>query len=157
MVVPVAGQSIQDEIDYDVWHPFKKAYDSFDAEGQFGLHTPNVMRINRDAEYILVGDEYRDMLLQSSERNKARNAVRTIDFSFTERFHTGKYAFESGYYRVSYASDGLERITYGYFNCVLQKIDGTWKILADADTSQDGIYTEEDFMSGRQLGPPPKN
>lgn len=147
----VVSQSVQDEIDRDVWIPFKEAFDNNDAQAQFALHDKNVMRINRDAQYIFVGEEYLEMLLQSQQRNRDRGAVRTIDFSFTERFHTGVHAFDAGYYRVSYAAGGQERITYGYFHAILSKVDGTWKILSDSDTAYDGDVTEEDFFSGVML------
>ena len=161
MILLLAGtlgansQSIQDQIDRDVWHKFKKAFDADDMDALLEVHVEDVIRINRDGQYILVGKEYEKHLRQSALRNDERGAVRTIDFSFTERIATKGYAYERGFYRASYAAGGQERITYGQFDAILKKEGGVWKIVADSDTSEDGQVREEDFMSGVMLSSPP--
>ena len=132
-------------IDDQVWIPFMETYTSFDAEGYNELHTDNVLRINRDGQRIKVGDEYKSDQISSAQKNLQKGAKRSIEFAFIERIHDGDHGFEVGYYKVTYLSPDGNRYSYGKFHVVLQKLEGQWKILMDADSSLDGSITEEEF------------
>ena len=145
------SQSIEEQINRDVWYPFMDAYMAQDAEAFMDVHTDDVIRVNRDGKSIKIGEEYAKSMRESAERNKTRQARRSIDFSFLERIHTEDYAYEIGYYRVRSASGGQEHVSYGKFHVVLRKVDTKWKILVDSDTSRDGSIGEADFFSGEVL------
>ncbi len=145
------AQTVADEIDRDVWHPFVKTFSSFDDPGFIAVHTHDVVRVSRDGATILVGNDYVESIRNNFAQGRETETVRTIEFTFTERLHKDKTAFEVGYYRIRSARGGQEYVGYGKFQVVLRKVDGRWKIAVDSDTSEDGSILEEDFMSGAPL------
>lgn len=132
------------QIDAQVWEPFKKAYATKDGELYNSIHSDDVMRVTKQG--ILLGEAYK-------ERNRKMFAVkgrprRTIDFVFEHRIHSEEVAYEVGYYKLDYyKEDKVDKTYYGRFHVVLKKIDGVWKISQDWDTSNiNGLeVTAKDF------------
>ena len=148
------NQSIQQQIDEDVWKPFIESYANFDTDGFMAIHTEDVIRISRDGEHIRIGSEYREIQDRNNTRSKEIGATRSISFSFLERIAREEVAFEVGYYKVvSKRPLDESRTFYGHFHVVLKKVDGKWKLWVDSDTSQDHKLTEKDFQKGTVFKP----
>ena len=146
------SDSVQLQINRDVWYPFIETYSSFDDKGFMAIHTEDVIRIIRDAKRIQVGAEYAESMARSAKNNIKRNRKRFIEFSFLERFATGDTAFEVGYYKVISEEPRIEtKNYYGIFQVILKQTNGKWKIMVDSDTSMDNSLTEEDFLKGELL------
>ena len=80
------ADSVQQVINADVWKPFMETYSALDTEGFMAIHTKDIIRINRNAKNIRIGEEYAKSQSESNKRSKERKSSRTIEFSFTERF-----------------------------------------------------------------------
>ncbi|MDF1864226.1 MAG: DUF4440 domain-containing protein [Saprospiraceae bacterium] len=144
--------SIQLQINQDVWYPFMESYASFNDKEFMSIHTDDIIRISRDGQRIQVGEEYAKSMAENAKWNKERKRTRTIEFSFLERFSSGGMAFEVGYYKViSMEPEKEPKNYYGIFQVVLKNIDGKWKLLVDSDTSINNSLTEEDFLKGTIL------
>jgi ketosteroid isomerase-like protein len=142
------AQDVEDQINKEVWYPFMESYAELDAEAFMDIHSANVLRINRDRGDIRTYETYAHDMAESFSRQRERGTKRTIEFSFLERIHANDVAYEVGYYRVRSAAGGQQQTYYGKFHVVLNKTDGRWKIAIDADSSQDPVIYEEDFMAG---------
>lgn len=144
--------SVQHQINEDVWYPFIESYASFNDKAFMSIHTEDVIRISRDGQRIQVGEEYAKAMERNAKWSIENKRKRTIEFSFLERFSTGDTAFEVGYYKVmSYEPEKEPKAYYGIFQVVLKKVDDQWKLFVDSDTSIDNSLTEEDFLKGEIL------
>lgn len=144
--------AVQRQINEQLWKPFSATYAALDAPGFSALHTPDVVRIIRDAGTILTGAGYRTAIAENFNESRTRNLRRSIEFRFTERFVDGDIAFESGYYKIISRYGEQEEYTfYGQFDVVLRQENGRWKIAVDTDTSKRGALSEADFQQGRPM------
>jgi ketosteroid isomerase-like protein len=139
-----------EEINIQVWHPFKQAFESRNDSLFNSLHTDDMLRINESG--MQLGEDYKT---KNSEWKKMPEGTKmTIDFSFEHRFYNGDIGYEVGYYRVVNSFvNGNQRVSYGRFHVILKKLDGIWKITQDWDTGQIGniMISEEFFNSGTRL------
>lgn len=137
-------QAIQDEIDAQIWRPFKEAYEARDAEAFMALHAPQVMRITMSG--IRIGNEYSETITQSFARPD--QAPRTIDFRFEQRLVKDSVAYEVGMYQLV-VQDDSRAVYFGRFHVVLKKENGQWLIHQDYDTSiiSGEPVDEEDWMA----------
>ncbi|MDX1666292.1 MAG: nuclear transport factor 2 family protein [Saprospiraceae bacterium] len=146
------AESPQQTIDRQVWRPFMDSYARLDTEAFMELHTDDVVRIVRDGERILTDSAYAQSVSRNHDWARQNKVRRSIEFSFTERFADGDYAFETGYYKITTTRSGTEpRVFYGQFHVLLRRDDGRWKIAVDTDTSHDGSVGQEAFDSGDKL------
>ena len=153
MLTPIISysqtDSIQLQINQDVWYPFIESYGSFNDKEFMAVHTDDVIRISRDGQRIQTGEDYAISMEKNAALNKEHNRKRTIEFSFLERFSTGDIAFEVGYYKVVSIEPQKEPVNYyGLFQVVIKNINGKWKLFVDSDTSVNNSLTEEDFLRG---------
>ncbi|WP_337044363.1 YybH family protein [Emticicia sp. 17c] len=142
--------AIEAEINEQVWIPFMKAYNNYDALGFMNLHSRDLMRVPVDAQRIFTFEEYRNNIQQSNEMNFRKHKKQSIELRFENRIHNTESAFEIGYYKVT-STDANEKTTafYGKFTVVLHKINNRWKITLDSDTSKN--IDEATFLSGKKL------
>lgn len=146
-----SAQTVTDQIDRDVWHPFVQSFSSFDEESFIALHTEDVIRVSREGSSMLIGSQYAESVRNAFAQGRENGTVRRIEFSFVERLNKDNVAYEVGYYRLTSATGGQEYVGYGRFHVVLKKVEGIWKIAVDSDTNDGGAILEEDFMSGAML------
>ena len=62
--------SIQLQINQDVWYPFMESYASFNDKEFMSIHTDDIIRISRDGQRIQVGEEYAKSMAENAKRNK---------------------------------------------------------------------------------------
>lgn len=147
----VAAGPDQQLINQQVWYPFVEAYNNLDDKAFMKIHEPDVIRVVRDRQEMMVGPEYARAMELNANWNKENEVTRKIEFSFIERIAKDDTAFEVGYYKVTNVRNGETRTFYGIFTVVMKKRNGTWKILLDSDISNKNTVDEADFQSGIPL------
>ena len=79
-----------------------------------------------------------------------RNGSTTFELRFDKRISNGNNAWESGFYKGTFTQEGkAPRSWYGRFYVMLEKENGTWKILVDADTGKEA--NEENFRKASSM------
>ena len=143
-------QDIENEINEQVWQPFKKSFEARDWKTFNSLHTNDVLRVNKYG--IRIGAEYKNSIEASYQ--KPINKRRKIDFCFDQRIYKEHTGYEVGYYRIiSTEKDKKPTISYGRFHVVLKKINNQWFIAQDWDTNtmNGKLITKQDFETGNCL------
>ena len=139
------GQSMQQEIDNQIWIPFTEAWEANDGEAFNSLHSDDVWRINPGR--LLIGEEYRS---RNRERMNGQPKNRIIEFSFETRTINAGKAYEVGYYRITDSSQDEPTYYVGRFHVAMQRINGLWKITQDWDTSEiNGVTINPESLRDR--------
>jgi ketosteroid isomerase-like protein len=145
------ADSLQRQINEQVWKPFIKSFNSGDTEGFMSVHSKDMTRVEQDSKNIYGFDKYYEYNKRGKERNNPPKWKSNIELRFIQRIAAGDRAFEVGYYKTSSVTiaTGQSRSNYGKFHVLLRKENGTWKILMDADASE---KTDESiFLTGKPL------
>jgi ketosteroid isomerase-like protein len=151
-VVQVAGQSIQQTINDQVWKPFISAYNNYDTDSFMAVHSKEVVRSPRDAKMVLNWNEYFQQQKRGDDRGKTSGSKRQLGLRFTERIGNDNQAMEVGIYKGTITDKtGNVRTFYGRFHVVLRKENGVWKILSDTDSSEGNTIDEEDYLQARPM------
>jgi hypothetical protein len=131
------------EINEQVWKPFVTHFVSGNKEGFRAVHSKRVTRVEIDGNRLLDYDKYFPAADANAKQGKM-NVSRLFELRFDKRISNGSRAWETGYYKGTVMQEGKEpRSYYGRFFVVLEKEEGTWKILVDADTGKEA--NEENF------------
>ena len=131
------------EINEQVWKPFIIHFISGNKEGFRSIHSKRITRVEIDRGMVLDHEKYFPPIDPNAPPVK-RNSDRLFELRFDKRINNGTRAWESGYYKGTVMQEGKEpRSYYGRFFVVLEKEDGAWRILVDADTGKDA--NEENF------------
>jgi ketosteroid isomerase-like protein len=129
--------SLQQQINDQVWKPFIQTYNNMDTESFMALHSKEMTRVVQDSKRIHGYAQYYDNNKRSNEFSKKNNQKRSIELRFIQRIADNDRAFEIGYYKLAVASpDGKIQSFYGKFHVLMHKENGTWKILMDADANE---------------------
>lgn len=147
----VTAQTIQKEIDAQVWRPFIQSFEALDADAFLAVHSKELVRSARENNEILNWNEYLSQTRAGNEYTKNDASRRTIELRFTERLANSSQAIDVGIYKTSVISRGNTRSFYGRFHVVLRKEGGTWKILVDTDSSEGGTISEKDFFAAKPM------
>lgn len=141
------ADSLQQQINTQVWKPFIFAFDTRDDDGFQAVHSKEVIRVSQDDKHIFGYEEY-FRKIPDSEKSRRGNWKRSIELRFIERIASNGKAFEVGYYKSTStnAITGEKRTGYGKFHVLLRKEKGVWKILMDADANNK--TSEEIFLTG---------
>lgn len=142
---------VENEVNEQLWKPFKKSWEQRDAKIFNDLHTDDVLRVSKWSG-IRIGNEYKDRIIESYKKPDDRE--RSIDFWFEHRFYSGNTGYEIGYLKIVTKEESKEaRYSYSRFHVVLKKVDGKWKIAQDWDTNNiNGVeVTEADFAKNMAL------
>jgi ketosteroid isomerase-like protein len=142
--------SLQKEINEQVWKPFIKAFDNSDDEAFSAVHSKEVIRVIQDDNRVMGYNEYFQKI-PDSIKAKWGNWKKNIELRFLQRIASKDKAFEVGYYKTTStnAVTGEKRSGYGKFHVLLRKENGVWKILMDADASEK--TNEVIFLSGKSM------
>ncbi len=137
------------EINEQVWKPFITHFISGNKEGFRSVHSKRITRVEIDGGIVKDYEKYFPPEDLNSPSVK-RNSNRLFELRFDKRISNGTRAWESGFYKGTVTQQGKEpRSYYGRFFVVLEKEDGIWKILVDADTGKDA--NEENFNKASAL------
>ena len=144
------ADSLQIQINQQVWKPFIEAFNNLNAEAFMAVHSKQVARVIQDGNLIYDYGRYFNETRQGNENAKKTNQRRLLELRFIQRIAAGNQAFEVGYYKFTgVGPDGSTRHGYGKFHVLLRKEAGTWKILMDADSSEKA--DEKVFMGAKAL------
>ncbi len=143
----ITNEELANEVDRQIWEPFKESYKNGDAVTFNSIHTDDVLRISKRG--IRKGDAYKasnTKWLSNPDREP-----RTIDFVFEHRIYSDDTAYEIGYYKVAPVREEGD-IHYARFTVLLRKEDGKWRIAQDWDTNEINgkKVTAEDFNRLKQ-------
>ena len=151
-VVQVAGQSIQQSINDQVWKPFISTYNNRDTDGFMAIHSKDVVRSPRDAKMVLNWNEYFEQQKRGDDDGKTSGNKRHLGLRFAERIANDNQAMEVGIYKVIISDKtGNIRTFYGRFHVALRKENGIWKILVDTDSSEGNSTDEQDYMAASPM------
>jgi ketosteroid isomerase-like protein len=131
------ADSLQQQINDQVWKPFIQTFSNMDTEGFMAVHSKDMARVLQDNKRITDYTQYYESNKRSNEYSRKNNEKRNIGLRFIQRIAGNDKAFEIGYYKVTVTSpDGKTRNFYGKFHVLLRKENGIWKILMDADANE---------------------
>lgn len=126
-------KTIQNEIDKTVWKPFQKAFETLDADALNATYADNVLRATPLG--IDTNNAFKGQNIERFETSKKNNVKIKLDFWFDSRRTNENTSYEVGFYRIAATTNGETLYNYGQFHIVLQKINGSWKITQDWDTT----------------------
>lgn len=137
------------EINEQVWKPFIAHFISGNKEGFRNVHSKRITRVEIDRGKVLDYEKYFPPI-DANGKNPSQSFQRLFELRFDKRISDGKKAWETGYYKGTVIQQGQEpRSYYGRFFVVLEKEEGTWKILVDADTNKEA--NEENFIKASAM------
>lgn len=137
------------EINEQVWKPFVTSLTSGNNGNFKTLHSKRITRVLVDNNVIQDFDKYFP-LDQNKSSSTNNNIQRLFELRFDKRIANGNKAWETGYYKGTVMEPGKEtRTYYGRFFVVLEKENGLWKIIVDADTGKGA--TRESFEAAAPM------
>jgi ketosteroid isomerase-like protein len=152
LTAQVQAQTPQAEINKHVWEPFVASFNNHQADAFMAVHSKDVVRSARDGKTVWNWDEYKKSQTEGDQEDIKAKRKRTLTLRFTERIASNDLAVEVGVYKTSYLlADGKTMDYYGRFHVVLRKENGTWKILVDTDSSENGTISEKDFLAAKPI------
>lgn len=140
------------EINEQVWKPFIAHFISGNKQGFRNVHSKRITRVEIDRAKVLNYDKYFPPIqpLEGQVLNVKQNGSSTFELRFDKRISNGGNAWESGFYKGTFTQEGKPiRSWYGRFFVVLEKEEGVWKILVDADTGKEA--NEENFSKASAI------
>ena len=135
------------EINQQVWKPFISALTSRNNPDFRKLHSKRITRVEIDNNLVQDYDHY---FKENYKKQSNDKSTRLFELRFDKRIGSNTREWESGYYKSTVIQPGKEaRVYYGKFFVLLEKENGVWKILLDADTSQGA--TEQAFNEANNM------
>lgn len=139
------------EINEQVWKPFTAHLISGNKEGFKNVHSKKITRVEIDRGVIQDYQKYFPPVKPDSS-SAGKRPERLFELRFDKRISNGTMAWETGYYKGTVMQPEKEpRYYYGRFYVVLEKENGTWKILVDADTGKNA--NEDNFNKASLMEP----
>jgi ketosteroid isomerase-like protein len=146
------AQSIQKEINEQVWKPFIASYNSLDTDGFMAVHSKDVIRAAREEGHVMSHEEYKKVMSSGNQYFKDNKSDRKLELRFIERWASTELAYEVGIYKATTSKpSGNNTISYGKFHVTLRKEAGVWKIVVDADSSEGATISDKEFLSARPM------
>ena len=127
------------------WDKFYQAFSTLDYTLMAEIHSKDLVRVS-GGKRILDYDTYINNYKAGFERDKTAGVTSDISLRFFERVNNDSTASERGIYRlVRNKGKDNEQIYYGQFHVLFQKMDNTWMITMDYDSSENGTIGEDDY------------
>ena len=144
------SDSLQKQINEQVWKPFINAFNNDDNEAFKAVHSLDLIRVVQDDNKVLSYDEYLKPVADSI-KTKWGKWKHNIELRFIQRIASDGRAFEIGYYKTASTNvaTGEKRVSFGKFHVLLRKENGAWKILMDQDAKEDA--DENKFMLAKPM------
>jgi ketosteroid isomerase-like protein len=144
------SDSLQKQINSDVWTPFINAFNNQDTDGFMSVHSKELTRVIQDNNMIFGYQRYYEQNKSSDQRSKQNKTKRNIELRFIQRIAGNDRAFEIGYFKGTVTPEnGSPGTFYGKFHVLMRKENGKWKILMDADANEK--TDEAIFMSAKPM------
>jgi ketosteroid isomerase-like protein len=145
--------SVLDELDRDIWHPFRRTYRDRDLPGYLCLYDRDLIRAGGPTKEIYGYDRLAADTADWFAQAAGRGDTFEIEFRFTERIADHEHASERGYYRITATfADSSTRELYGRFHTFARKSGGRWRIVVDYDTDDGGTITAEMYSEMARAG-----
>jgi hypothetical protein len=146
------AQTVQKEINEQVWRPFIASYNSLDTDGFMAVHSKDVIRAQREDGHIMRHEEYTKVTASGNQYFEDNKSDRKIELRFIERWAGIEAAYEVGVYKVTtIRPSGNNSVFYGKFHVTLRKEKGVWKILVDSDSSEKETINDKDFLEAKPM------
>ena len=144
------SDSLQKQINEQVWKPFISSFNSGNDEGFKAVHSKDVIRVSQDSKQIFDYDQYFKKMPDSVQA-KWGKWKKNIELRFIQRIAANSKAFEVGYYKTTSTNTatGETRTGYGKFHVLLRKENNIWKILMDEDANEN--TTEAVFQTSKPM------
>ena len=138
-------ETIQKEIDQNLWKPFKAAFETLDGKALNSLYGKQVLRVTPNG--IDTENKFKEGNLKRFEDNRNKNTSIVLDFWFDSRHTNANTSYEVGFYKMQLTSPKGINTIYGQFHIVLKMEEGYWKITQDWDiaTINGNAITASDF------------
>jgi len=130
------SNEITEAIIKDVWQPFMESYRDLDIKKFQSIHAVNLTRVSIDMNKIETGVTYLNDFGRFFQRIKKMNKQVDIKFSIISCATSENKVYQTGYFCFSSKGSNSESFQprgYGFFNVILIKEDGVWRISMDAD------------------------
>jgi uncharacterized protein (TIGR02246 family) len=146
------NKPLLDELNRDIWHPFRRTYRAGDLEGFLALYDPDLIRAGGPTKEVCGFDTFAADMRSWFTTVSARGESLDVEFRFTERIAAGALASERGYARVTVTLAGTgNRVLHSRFHVFARKLDDRWRIVADYDSNEDGGITPEMFAAAGSM------
>lgn len=130
----------------DVWKPFMESYRALDVAKFMSVHSEELLRVSIDGNTIQQKAEYELMMEGFFGQLNASKQQIDITFAVASTATSGDKVYQTGYYCLGMRASNAEEFVprgCGYFNVLLIKEDGKWKIALDSD--KQAILTQSEF------------
>jgi ketosteroid isomerase-like protein len=148
------SQHLQREINEQVWKVQLQAMNTNEAERFMSVMSDDVVQVSYSRNTIRDKARFRDQVITAYNRMLERKTKRTMEFRFLNRIANDSAGFEDGFFEYGLINDkGEKQVFYGYFQVVLRKENGLWKVLVDYDseTYQGAPVSKQLFESARLM------
>jgi hypothetical protein len=144
--------SALDEINRDIWLPFRSSYTTLDLAGFLGFQAPELVRVEAGTGWIGGLDDYGERVGEAFEQAAVRGDRLAIDFRFLERIAGDGVASERGMYRVTVTpADGPAQEFFGRFHTISRCTADGWRFILDYDGDASGPVDAVAFASGHAI------
>ena len=130
------SKEITEAILNDVWEPFMESYKDLDIAKYKSIHANDFIRVSIDMNKIETGSTYLENFGGFFQMVKKMGRQVAITFSILSSATSDRQTYQTGYYCFSSRGSNSESFQpkgYGFFNVILVKEEGVWKISLDAD------------------------
>jgi len=142
------SEEIMAAVFQDVWQPFMESYRELDVEKFESIHAKDLTRVSISRNKIQSYADYFPEMKGFFQQIKKSGRQIDIRFAIVSTANEGDKTYQTGYYCFRSRGSDSEEFQprgYGFFNVLLKKRDGTWKISLDADNRS--TITEEEFKN----------
>ncbi|MEH6535625.1 MAG: hypothetical protein V7719_04485 [Psychroserpens sp.] len=146
------SQSLQNLKDINqVWAKFYQAFETLDHQPMAEIHAKELIRI-AGGRSILNYKTYITSYKDRFKASKVNNDTNNISLRFFERINSDDIASERGIFKLIRNKDKPnEQTYYGQFHVIIKKLNGTWKITMDYDSTEFDTIGEADFKKARAM------
>jgi ketosteroid isomerase-like protein len=148
------SQKIQLEINDQVWKIQLQAMNTNHPEKFMSVMSDDVVQVSYSRQTIRNKTQFLNQVNTTYKKMAERKISRTMEFRFLNRIANDSNAFEDGFFKYGLVNDkGEKQVYYGYFQVILRKENGSWKVLVDYDseTYNGAQVTKELFESARPM------
>jgi ketosteroid isomerase-like protein len=130
-----------------------KAFNTFAYDQQFALVSKDATLILTDLSKIEDRQGYYNIIKQIGDAQKNRGLERTIQFRYHKLAIKKHLAYAEGMYKITFTNtkEGTLKNQYHAFRHVYRLEEGGWKLLVDSHTTNQDVYTEEDFLKAKAV------